>query len=93
MYFLFLIPDGQGSDNFREEVMQALEAAVRGSTAYSVLPSNRGGSVASGFRIKGEGSTVRVYRPTVTSLYEDREALQVRAERQVSSNSSTTGAR
>jgi hypothetical protein len=81
VYFLLPIPGDTEPDAFREEVMTELAAAVRARSSGIVRSSDRGGSVAGGFRIQETGSSVRVYRPGVVPLINERKALEVRAER------------
>jgi len=84
VYFLFPIPPDEGSDNFRETVMTGLANASRRLSGRSISGSDRGNSVASGFRILGDGSSVLVYYPTVVPLLGEQRALQVRAARSIS---------
>lgn len=81
IYFHFLVPQGKGSDNFREEVMTSLAAAVRASGG-NVRASGIGGSVVDGFVIEQDGGVVRVYRPApgpLRGLTPELDALIVRA--------------
>jgi hypothetical protein len=86
VFFHFIIPDGKGSDAFREEVMTALAAAARSSMPEggSVRSTDRGGSVAGGFTLVDRNVAVRVPRPavvTLTGLTPEPQALQVRVLR------------
>lgn len=82
VYFLFPLPEGQEESEFQKQVMSDLAEAVRETTEREVAPINRSGSTENGFRVRGDGRTVTVYRPIFLSLYENRRALQVRAESQ-----------
>jgi hypothetical protein len=82
VYFLFPLPEGQEESEFQKQVMADLAEAVREATEREVAPINRSGSTENGFRARGNGPTVTVYKPSFITLYENRKALQVRAERQ-----------
>ncbi len=82
VYFLFPLPEGQAENEFQKQVMSDLAEAVRETTEREVTPTNRSNSVERGFRVRSESRTVTVYEPHLIPLYENRKALQVRAERQ-----------
>jgi hypothetical protein len=82
IYFLFPLPAGQEEKEFQKQVMSDLAEAVGEKTQRDVAPINRSNSVERGFRVRGDGRTVTVYEPRFIPLYENRRALQVRAERQ-----------
>lgn len=81
VYYLFLLPEGTAEDGFKKQVMSDLAEAVRETTDQEVAPINRSNAVESGFRVRGQGRTIVVYKPLIIPLYGDRKGLQVRAER------------
>ena len=81
VYYLFTLPKGKAEDEFQKQVMSDLAEAVRETSGKEVTPVNRSNSVESGFRVRGQGRTVVVYKPQVIPLFDDRKGLQVRAER------------
>jgi hypothetical protein len=70
VFFHFMIPDGAGSDGFREEVMTGLATAARKSMREegSVRSTDKGGSVAGGFTLEQRDVVVRVLRPSIVTL-------------------------
>jgi hypothetical protein len=96
IYFHFLIPEGEGSDNFREKVMTDLARVARESSQGVVRSTDRGGSVAGGFRLQVGESYLRVPRPTVVSLEgpnPEPRALRVRVERSTAPAGQALGGR
>lgn len=81
VYYLFPLTEGQAEDEFKKQVMSDLAEAVRETTNQEVAPINRSNAVESGFRVRGRGRTVVVYKPLIIPLYGDRKGLQVRAEK------------
>ncbi|HBL29419.1 MAG TPA: hypothetical protein DD490_21515 [Acidobacteria bacterium] len=81
IYFLFPLPEGRVENEFQKQVMSDLAEAVRETTEREVAPIDRSGSTENGFRVRGEGLTITVYKPSFEPLYEKRKALVVRAER------------
>jgi hypothetical protein len=82
LYFLFPIPEGEGSDGFGEEAMNDLANAVRSAVSGStVRPTSKSGSVSNGFRVETGSQTAVVYSPRVIALLGDQRGLEVRAVR------------
>jgi hypothetical protein len=84
IYFHFLIPDGEGSDNFREMVMKDLARVAQKSPQWIIRSTDRGGSVAGGFRLQVGDDSLRVVRPSFVTLEGPTpapRALRVRVER------------
>lgn len=94
IYFHFLIPEGEGSDSFRERVMKDLARVAQKSPQWIIRSTDRGGSVAGGFRLQVGDSSLRVIRPSFVTLEGPTpapRALRVRVERTSATLKQTAG--
>jgi len=80
IYFLFPVPEATSSQEFAEEVMTELAAAVRDFWDGSFSTTDRSGSVTAGFRLVKNDEQILVYRPRPMDLHDERRAIEVQAE-------------
>ncbi len=85
VYYLFPLPGGTEeagrNDDFREEVMTALAAAVRAGWTGYFSPVDRSGSFTAGFVFGPQNDRMRVLTPRIVNLYENQKAVEVRAKK------------